>query len=912
MKRLVALLLGAFSSVASSEAANIVFVSFHSADGTPTTAAAAAGFVRAPDVGYTDLLTAAGHTVTRVVSTDIPNAAVLNAADLVIISRSVASSNYELDAETAAWNGITAPTILLNGYVLRDIRLGYTTGGTIPDTTGGISLKAQVPGHPIFAGVSLDASGRMANAYANPVTVGATLQRGISVNTSPVTKGGVILATVATATDAALGGMIIGEWVAGDSMATSPSDTLGGHRLVLLTGSREANGASSEIAGVKDLTSDGERIFLNAVDYMTSGRIAIRTVTTVDNETPAAGQLSLKQALTDAQDGDTIRFKIPGAGPHVITTPMGGYPLITANSLNIDGYTQPGASANTNPILAANNAQLDIVLDSTGDDSAENPVTPGAPLRRSTRLDFPNDPGNTGYGDSENGVLAVYQADNVTIRGLCFLGRRNVGDTSDPSIYAVALVRQALNARVQGCRFGLAPGAAYNIAAVKPVSAAVAAFRWRIGGDVYSDNAIVGTDGDGANDRAEFNVILGGRDPLACELTGLRISGNFVNVFPDGITFLDPDASYALWGEAYTAGGGDPTDVTIENFENGRVAHNTVIGTDGNGISDADERNVFGTVVYDHAGEFYSPSTNVVVAGNYFGVGVDGISVAPVSTNMAPDFMSLSGNPASIRIGSNGDGISDDLEGNVIYNLAGENYCPAGSSVPITSRGNVLKNNHFKGVPFADGQNSRTLATYYASYVADPSVNLPPVAEKIENNVLSGSFALPSTATPNAIIDVYMLDQAGLESTAYWPAPILHPARLVATLRDNDAADLNAAPGQFALNVASLGLTASTHLAFAVTYSETASAEAGHAVTSPMSNPVAQRPTLRFSMLPADVMEFWWFGPQGKSMIEINDDLNTPDNWFAPFGESYAGGRIWIQLPFDLTAPMKFFRVRAE
>src|SRR6185436_1408150 len=86
----------------------------------------------------------------------------------------------------------------------------------------------------------------------------------------PVAGGGTILATVRTAGDAALGGMVIGEWQAGATMATSPADTLGGHRLVILTGSRESAtpALTSEGAGIYDLEPDGARLLLNAVNYM--------------------------------------------------------------------------------------------------------------------------------------------------------------------------------------------------------------------------------------------------------------------------------------------------------------------------------------------------------------------------------------------------------------------------------------------------------------------------------------------------------------------------------------------------------------------------------------------------------------------------------------------------------------------
>ena len=51
-------------------------------------------------------------------------------------------------------------------------------------------------------------------------------------------------------------------------MAGPGTDTLAGRRLVFLTGSREASGKNSETAGMYDLTEDGAKMFLNAVDYM--------------------------------------------------------------------------------------------------------------------------------------------------------------------------------------------------------------------------------------------------------------------------------------------------------------------------------------------------------------------------------------------------------------------------------------------------------------------------------------------------------------------------------------------------------------------------------------------------------------------------------------------------------------------
>jgi hypothetical protein len=266
------------------QSANIAWMSPHAADDMPHADAVAAGFTMAPDVGYTDLLEANGHTVTRVVLLD--NGAndfnALNAFDLVMISRGANSGNFQTAAETAAWNStLTAPTVVMGGYLIRNVRLGYTTGGTIPDTAGAVKLQTSQPTHPIFNGIALDGTGTMTSDYTTglvPVPHNtAIVHRGISVNTDNPRPGGTVLAQINTPGDpadsGANGGMIIGLWDAGAAViATDPNPdityNLGGPRLVFLSGSREQDTGDSDTAGMMDLTATGKQLFLNAVNYM--------------------------------------------------------------------------------------------------------------------------------------------------------------------------------------------------------------------------------------------------------------------------------------------------------------------------------------------------------------------------------------------------------------------------------------------------------------------------------------------------------------------------------------------------------------------------------------------------------------------------------------------------------------------
>ena len=88
--------------------------------------------------------------------------------------------------------------------------------------------------------------------------------------------------------------------------------------------------------------------------------VVAATFTVTNTNDSGAG--SLRQAILDANGlfgADTIAFNIPGAGVHTIT-PSTSLPEIS-ETVSIDGYTQPGASANTDPI--ATNAVILIELD---------------------------------------------------------------------------------------------------------------------------------------------------------------------------------------------------------------------------------------------------------------------------------------------------------------------------------------------------------------------------------------------------------------------------------------------------------------------------------------------------------------------------------------------------------------------
>jgi hypothetical protein len=102
--------------------------------------------------------------------------------------------------------------------------------------------------------------------------------------------------------------------------------------------------------------------------------IGAATFTVTNTNDTGAG--SLRQAIEDANataGADTIEFNIPGAGVHTIT-PQSLLPSIN-EAATIDGYSQPGSFANTNPTGGLNTV-LQIEID--GSVAPNRVVTIGA------------------------------------------------------------------------------------------------------------------------------------------------------------------------------------------------------------------------------------------------------------------------------------------------------------------------------------------------------------------------------------------------------------------------------------------------------------------------------------------------------------------------------------------------------
>ena len=623
------------------------------------------------------------------------------------------------------------------------------------------------------------------------------------------------------------------------------------------------------------------------------------TVTTTNNVSPAAGETNFVQALQLLQAGDAIHFNLPGSGPfYLITpplTPDNGYPALTNNNVTIDGYSQPGALPNTNTILGSNTAQIQIVLDSRAG-GRHSEVIPG-------------------YGSGESSVLLVKGATNVTIRGLDFLGPGiGSGTSGDPVSYAVSFALGATNGHVNGCWFGVAP----DRTNVFRFQDAVTGFQGN--GESFPNGLVVGVEKnapDAATARRQFNVIVGEYIPLALEGRDQRISGNFINVFPDGVTDYFSDGS---------------PDHNLQAFiEIGRSGDNLVLGTDGDGVNDAEERNLFGGVTlcddFNQLEWYGCTSKNTVIAGNYFGTGVDGVTRFTNSMTLLGGLHSST----TLQFGSDFDGVSDDVEGNLISlnhpfdaifpsptSTSPYDFSVLESGATISFRGNTLLGAELMPFTYADGFGGKLSAftNYNSAFITAPL--FPARATNSTQTLLRGTCPPGVAPFTNVVVDVYLADDEAWTngqkfqfSELAWLDPITSATEYygfaegktwLASYNLNGPANLDPTPGQFAFDISALPIPADALVTVAASYFTNApGAHNAVAHTGPFALPVTLQIVPRLNIAAAGTNVFLtWPTNAGAFTIQTTPALNPPawTNLIPPPAIQTAGTNFQAEINF--------------
>ena len=267
------------------------------------------------------------------------------------------------------------------------------------------------------------------------------------------------------------------------------------------------------------------------------------TITVTNSNDSGAG--SLRQAILDANasaGADIIAFNISGPGVRTIS-PKSPLPPIT-DAVTVDGYTQPGASVNTQ--VTSDDAVLLIELNG----ASSGPATVGLAVS----------PGVTG----------------VTIRGLVVnrFGAANISLNGG-------------DLRVEGCFIGTDP------------SGTIIRSRDSATGLILGGSAALVT--VGGTEPAQRNIISGNSSTGVEQQWGtLVLQGNFIGVDATGTAALPNSSSdVSLLGGAGTVGGLAPTPGTPPgNVISGSLGAGVYIGATGTNV----QGNLIGTNAAGTAG----------------------------------------------------------------------------------------------------------------------------------------------------------------------------------------------------------------------------------------------------------------------------------------------------------------------
>lgn len=252
--------------------------------------------------------------------------------------------------------------------------------------------------------------------------------------------------------------------------------------------------------------------------------------------TADSGTGTLRKAIDDANANpgpDTIAFAIVGSGPHTIS-PASALPTVTG-PVTIDGYTQSGSSANTNPTTQGLNTVLKIEIDCTSAGGlsclivkADDVTIRGLAVNRSQKYDIES-------GDT------VTHHQNLVVEG-CFLGPSIDGTQALSPAHGGVTVYNFSNARIGGttpaARNLIVGGSSGNtVVLTSPAVTDSVVAGNLVGTDVTGQVLLAGA--AGVNIQYGSNNVIGGtsaaaRNVIAREVrigglgNGLDATGNFV------------------------------------------------------------------------------------------------------------------------------------------------------------------------------------------------------------------------------------------------------------------------------------------------------------------------------------------------------------------------------------------------
>lgn len=424
-----------------------------------------------------------------------------------------------------------------------------------------------------------------------------------------------------------------------------------------------------------------------------------------------AGAGSLRAAILQSNasaEQDVIEFAIPGSAPVIaLETPL---PEITS-PVDIDGTSQPGYSGR--PVVQIDGAKLTGGADSGLVLKAGSSVVRGLALTHFDHAIFVTGPGGNFISGNYIGLSPSEESGGNTLTGVFILnspgnivgGGFTLGNNviSGNGQYGIRIYGDlSVNNRVQNNYIGTN-------------AAGTGAIANGLGGILVTGGAsftLIGTEGDGNGDELEGNLVSGNAQ-AGIELLGASdsvIAGNLIGTNADGTAPLPNRSSGVL--------------INVASPRNR-------VGTNGDGHGDALERNVISGNLVSGVG-IYGASFNVV-AGNFIGTSASGLT----ALKNRNEGVLLTGGATDNLIGTDGDGIADSAERNVLAGNGSNGITiwnahqntVAGNLIGVSAAGDTAIPNEHSGLWITSNSTNNLIGTN------DDGVN-----DQAERNIISGNF----------------------------------------------------------------------------------------------------------------------------------------------------------------------------
>lgn len=548
---------------------------------------------------------------------------------------------------TADGNSIARNTIAFNGA--QGVFIEGGTGVHLSENV--IHSNGEIGG---FLGIDLGTGGVTANDAGDTDTGPNNLQNFPLVTLAYLDGGTVVEGTLNSAASTTFTLEFFGN-SACDALDHGEGETFLGSTTVTTDGAGDASFTETLATGV----SVGNGVAATATDpdgntseFSACVRVnaePVFVVTSVDDDEDGVcsdGHCTLREAVSgaDARPGaDAIHFDIPGAGPHAIHL---GAPTEVTDPVVIDGYTQPGASPNTNTADQGTNAVLMIEIDASDVDGAALDLRGG----------------------------------NSTVRGLSI---------TNIDLWAIRLLLNGANA-IEGNRIrGDVGGAGVTGLGVESSDNT-------IGGTAPGARNVIGDLSSGITINGDRNVVQG--NLIGTDAAGIATDGGFTGISVDGVSNIigggEPGAGNVISGNGIGINLGGDSAVVRGNLIGTDVTGTVALGNTsramhvgGSGMHSV----VVDNVMSGSGGRgILVNGDSVVFTGNRIGTDVTGTTAIPNTS----EGIEVAG--SGVTIGGTGDG-----DGNVVA-FNGEQgvlILPDGTAAIL---GNAIHSNGGLGIDLGD------------------------------------------------------------------------------------------------------------------------------------------------------------------------------------------------------------------